>query len=331
MSHRQRSTTHAHPACIRRARAIAWAALLLVSPALASAQPNGETAGQTGTDERPAQILLIPIGGELPESFAGLPAKLTATTADAIRAHGAEPVTAKIEAADIAAVTGCPAESRECFDLIASTIDVGEVVFGTVEPAESGEGVDISLTSIRPDETPWQRRIHLDATDEDQAVAQFQEPVARFLRREEPQPKPDLTVKQPPPPPPVQKQPDMSAFSLARVKPYSWALTGGGGLLIGLGIYMLVQAADKHDDLVNARDETVADLERMKDIEEDGKRLTSLGNGFLIGGAVFAIAGIALGARQATTRPEQKPAPVSVTPVAVRGGAGFSLVFRGDL
>lgn len=333
MSPRPLSTPRARSARIVPACAVAGATLLLLVSGQAYGQPEGKDASSDADSGKPIQILLIPIGGEMLEGSSGLPAKLTRATSDAIRAQGAEPVNAKVGADEIAAVAGCPAESRECFDLIASTVDVSEVVFGTVEPAESGTGVDVVLTSVRPNETPWQRRVHLEAQDEDRAVAAFSPMVSRFLQRQEPQEAPDLTVKepQPPPPPALQLQPDRSPFSIRRVKPYAWALTGGGALLIGTGIYMFMKAADKQDELDDAPDQTVSDLARMEEIENDGKRYTSLGNGFVISGAAIAIAGIALGARQAMTRPEQRPPTTTVAPVALRGGAGLSVVFRGDL
>lgn len=331
MSPRPLSTPRPRSARIFSACALAWAALLFLASGQAHGQPAGGESADDGDGDKPSQILFIPIGGEMLEGPSKLPAKLTKATSDAIKALGAEVVTAKVGADEIAAVTGCPADSRECFDLIASTMDVDEVVFGRVEPAESGAGVDVVLTSVRPNETPWQRRIHLEAQDEDEEVAEFTPQVNRFLRRQEPQEAPDLTVKEPPPPLVLPPQPDQSAFSVRRVKPYAWALAGGGALLIGTGIYMFVKAGDKQDELQDARDQTVSDLTRMKEIEDDGKRYTALGNGFVIAGAAVAIAGIALGARQAMTRPEQKTPPMSVTPVAVRGGAGLSVVFRGDL
>jgi hypothetical protein len=324
---------------LRRARATAFWALLLAFPRAALAQEPTEGSAEGAEAEAEAeaeakdgpQILVIPLGGEISGNLKEAPERLTQVLTEQVRETGAVPVASQVDRADIAAVTGCPAESRECFDLIATTVDVNEVVFGTVLPAESGTGIDVTLTSIRPNELPMQRRFHLEANTPDAAEEEFAPKALAFLLRQEEEPaaaEVDLTV--PPPPPPEKKQQqDMSRFSFRRVKPYSWGIAGGGLALLATGTYLLLKAGDKQDEVDNARVDTVTDMERLKDLEEDGKRLTAWGNGCLIAGAAIAVAGAALIAKQASTRPEDSPRPVTVSPVAVRGGAGIAVTMRG--
>jgi hypothetical protein len=257
--------------------------------------------------------------------LAEAPERLSDVLTRAITAVGAAPITAAVDKADITAVSGCTADSSsECFEQIAATIDVDQVVFGRVEAGEGG-GLDVTLTLMEPDQPPATRSFHLKSDTLDGAAAELQPKVEAFLLgKEEPIDKPVITT----PPPRKETQP---RFSLGRVENYTWGIAGGGLALVVTGSILLIMADGKQSDVDNAPTDTVDDLEELADLERSGKRLTNWGNGLLIVGSLAAVTGIALAVRQGLTRPKEQPR-LTIAPLPARGtiAGGFAVMFRGE-
>ncbi len=333
-----------HRSPILLASTAALVAAWLTAPTAARAQQPDEPAPaadqepapeQPDSAPPPTQVLLIPLGAPLgttlPAPWTDAPARLNQALDQVVEQIGAQPVAAAVGKSDITAITGCPAESDECFREVASTIEVDEILFGTVEPTADGAGVEISLTLIRRDGDLSRRRIALTARDPEAAAVEFR-PQARAFLLGEPPPsgKVDLTVSEHAATPAGPAGP--ARFALGRVKPYSWAIAGGGVLMIGVSAILFAKASDKQDEVDSARVDTGADLARLVELEDQGKRLTTWGNVLLIGGSVAAVAGIALVVKQGLTRPaETAPAPpppptVTLTPLPGQQGVAVTVL-----
>ena len=303
--------------------AIATSASLVIASAAAQAQPAD------APPEKP-QVLLIPLSGTIEGALADAPERLTLATSQAIAALGYDAVAAKIGKADITAITGCPAESDDCFREVASTIEVDYIVFGSV--ASSDDGVRVSITMITREGEVTRRTIDASGASSEAAARGFDPKVRAFLRGEPPpadRPPLDPTVPEPAP----VLGPAPPRFALARVEKYSWGIAGGGLAVMGVGTILLIMADGKQDQVNDAPVDTLADLEHIADLESSGKSLTSWGNGMLIVGGLATVAGVALIVKQGMARPATErpaPPPTTVTLAPTARGDGFAVTLLGS-
>jgi hypothetical protein len=307
----------------RRPRWFHPSALLL---AAAAQSPGGARAQPADDAPAPDQVLVIPLAGDLPAPWTDAPASLTRALERAVTAIGAEPVAAAVGRSDITAITGCPAESDDCFREVASTIEVDRLVFGSVEPTADNAGLGVSLTLIRREGALSRRRVELASGDPDAAAVEFEPHARAFLLGEEPPapPAPDLAVSAP-----VAAQVERPArFALGRVEKHSWALAGGGVALAAVGVVLWFGADAKQDEVDRARVDTPADLERLVELEEDGRRLTTWGNVLVIGGGLVAVAGAALVVKQGLERPAPAAAAPAVALTPLGQGVAVTMVGR---
>jgi hypothetical protein len=292
-------------------RTIAVATLLLATTADAVA-------------DEPGQILILPFTSS-PEMAADaevLDQVMTRTAA----ALGHEPISAQASRAEVAVLSGCPPDDNACYETVAETVGVDRVVFGRVESAPGG-GLEVTMTLVEPGTEPRRRTAVLAPGGRKALERDFGGHARALLTGAPPpqdeQPQIDLT----PDPAPVVEG---GGFSFGRVEPYSWAIAGGGLALIGVGSLLLVSAADKQDQVDSAPTDTVADLERLRDLEDSGRSRTRWGNVALIAGGVATITGLALVMKQGSSSAAEPPA-ASVAPTPIAGGFGLTLTVRGDL
>jgi hypothetical protein len=275
--------------------------------------------------QEPGQILILPFTSS-PEIApdAGVLDQVMTSTATAL---GHQAISAQASRADIAVLSGCPADDIACYETVAETVGVDRVVFGSVDSAPGG-GLAVTMTLIEPGAEPRRRSVVLTAGGRQALEREFGDHARALLTGAPPpaveQPAVDLT----PPPEPVTAT--GGGFSPSRVEPYSWAVAGTGVALIGLGSVLLMAAQDKQDEVDGAPTDTVADLERLRDLEDRGKSLTRWGNVALIAGGVATVAGVALIIKQAGSSPGEPPA-ASIAPTPVAGGLGLTITVRGDL
>ena len=65
------------------------------------------------------------------------------------------------------------------------------------------------------------------------------------------------------------------------------------------------------------------------ELEDEGKRYNRFGNAMLVVGGIATAVGIVLIVRQGRDQPQERQPGVSVTPVALRGGAGLVVTYHG--
>lgn len=284
---------------------------------------TGASTGQAGAEET-GQILILPFTSA-PEIAADadlLVQVMTRTATDL----GQEPLSAQASRSDIAVLSGCPADDTACYETIAETVGVDRVVIGSVESAPGG-GLQVTMTLVEPGAEPRRRSAVLSAGGRQPLEQEFGAH-ARALLTGAPAPvAAPVVVDQTPAPGPMDAG---SGFALSRVERYSWAVAGGGVALVGLGSVLLLSAQDKQDQVDGAATDTAADFDRLRDLEDSGKRLTRWGNVALIAGGLATVAGVALIIKQGGSSPEDPPA-ASIAPSPVAGGFGLTITLRGDL
>lgn len=274
--------------------------------------------------DEPGQILILPFTSSTEMTAdAEVLAQVMTRTATAL---GHEAISAQASRADVAVLSGCPPDDNACYETVAETVGVDRVVFGSVESAPGG-GLEVTMILVEPGTEPRRRTAVVAAGGRQALESEFGAHARALLTGEPPPQDEQLQVDLTPPAPVTAPGP---GFSFGRVEPYSWAITGGGLALIGVGSLLLVSAADKQDQVDSAPTDTVADLERLRDLEDSGRSRTRWGNVALIAGGVAAVTGIALVIKQGSASPDEPPA-ASVAPTSIAGGFGLSITVRGDL
>lgn len=281
-------------------------------------------AAARAEDEVPAQVLVVPLAGELDGDMADAPEQFTKLIADVVATRGSGVVTAKAQGSDISGIAGCTAEPSECFRDVAETIGVEAVVFGTVETNEEGKIV-VTLTHVGLDTDLRKREIQLESTNTEDASVELRPKVDDFLANrpvDTDQPVSEVPIGVHPGPAP--KSPGLD---FGRVETSSWATLAGGGGAMALGLVFYALASSKQSKVDDAPIETGEDIRRLMDLESSGKRYATLGNIFFIGGGVAAIVGGVLVYMQAKSAPKERAMAVGVAPGV--DGDGVSVTFGG--
>ncbi len=277
-----------------------------------------------------ADTLVFPVEGADSTANARLTRALVAG------ADGEKPRLADTPLGEAASLLECDASERACLDSMAQAMDASAILAASVRPA--GGKLAAHLTFHRRGQAPATRDVELPPEPE-AAAPVLERQVRALIRGEGPVAEP--AAPPPGPPAPAAARSDAavttaapaggsSGFSLGRVRPWSWAIAGGGLVLIGVGAGFAVKANGLESDLEAAPRESVADLENLRSLEEDGDSATALSNAFFLGGAAAVVAGAALVIWQGRDPgPEERAGSLTLAPAALRGGAGF--VVSGEL
>jgi hypothetical protein len=274
-------------------------------------------------DEAPAQVLVIPLTGELDGDLADAPESFTELVANALAERGSDVVTAKAQGSDISGIAGCSAESSDCFREVAETIGVQAVVFGSVRTDDDGKTI-VTLTHVGLETDLRSRDFDVESTTTDDASEELRPKIDDFLANR------PVETDEPVEPPPVvepEPAPESPGFDFGRVKTHSWATLGGGAAAMVLGAIFYSVASSKQSEVDEAPTETGEDIQRLMDLESSGKRYTTLGNVFMIGGGIAAVVGGVLVVMQARSKPTERPTAIGVAPTAA--GDGMTIVFGG--
>jgi hypothetical protein len=232
---------------------------------------------------------------------------------------------------EAASLLECNPNEAACLDSMAQAMEASALLATSVRPA--GAKLAAHITYHRRGQAPRTRDVELPSGAE--AAAPVLEREVRALiggEGAEPAPAP---VRAAPVAPreeaAVSGASDGGAgFSLGRVRPWSWAIAGTGLVLVGVGTAFAFKASGLESDVEAAPRDTVMDLEHLKNLEDQGDSATTLSNTLLIGGGVTLLAGAALVIWQGfTPTAEERGRALTVTPTALRGGAG--LVLSGEL
>lgn len=283
------------------------AAALLVS----GMRPAPASAGE------PPTLVFAAEGDALPPATT---AELTAALMRAATAEGLSPRQPDASLRDAAELLECDPGTVTCLDSVSATMEGRALLAATATP--SGDAIAIHLTWYRRGQPLVARDFEVPAGA---AAGPALEEEARALLRGGAAPAPPAAAPRSSSEPAaavLAPTPERTRFSLRRVRPYAWAVAGAGVVLLGTGLVFASKASGLRDDVDEAPRDTVADLEHLQDLEDEGARATSLSSGFLITGGVALAAGAALVIWQGLQRPEERPA-VTVAPVPIEGGAAL--------
>lgn len=252
--------------------------------------------------------------------------KLTAVMSEAAKGGGGAVSESSLD--DVLALAGCASPPEQsCLAAAPAMLEVDRLVVGRVETR--GDETIVHLTLVGGDGTTQEREVALRGDGDAQAEA-FERHAAAFLAGEPP---PADEVAAPPvvPPPaevvaeaPADEAPAVG-FSFDRVEPWTWGVVGGGAGLMLIGALLLNSASGVQDEVDAAPTDTAADLDRLADLEDEGRSKTRWGNLTLLVGT----AAVATGAYFVVRQGRAGERPVRVVPTAVEGGAGVSLVIGG--
>lgn len=290
-----------------------------------------------------AKVLVLPFEGELPASAPadGL-AKLTAVVARSAGLTGAEVSTGQASFTDTADLMGCGAVAAECFAKIAAGLEVDQVVTGTVKRSDDGGAVTVSLRFFKDDKV-HEKSLEIlapsfqavldglarDVPDLFVGAAPGPKPEPGPRPDPEPGPKPATASPQPVPPRALAPPPSVErdrGFDAGRVGVIAWTVTGVGAAAAVAGGVSLFLARDRQQKVDDAPTASVADLDRLEQLEDEGERLTLIGDGLLIGGGAALLVGGALVVYQGLwARDGGERSSLAIAPVPLPGGVGVNL------
>jgi hypothetical protein len=299
--------------------------IALVAAALSSAVLLAPAAAHADT-------LVFPVEAADPTTTSRLTRALLAG------ADGETPRLADTPLGEAASLLECNAAERACLDSMAQAMEARALLAASVHPA--GQKLSARLTFHRRGQEPVTREVDLPA-DLEAAAALLERQVRALIRGEpavsetvvpspsavadrSPEPRADTAISQ------SAAGEEPAGFSLGRVRPWTWALAGGGLVLAGVGTAFALKASGLEDDVESAPRQTVADLEHLQDLEEEGDSATRLSGVLLIGGGAALVTGAVLIVMQGMSPSgEERGGAITLSPTALRGGAG--LVLSGEL
>lgn len=281
-------------------------------PAEAEVDPV-ETTGAT-------RVLVVPIavrGANLDAAAK----QVTAALAAAATNSGAAVETSAASRAQVTDLSDCKNEAPACMQEMLDAVSADVIILGNLVATEGG--LILTVKQVKRGEPDKVDTHVLKGADSPELGGQIDAIAASTF---------DSTVAKPivkdAPPRIIDKPPDGSSFDLSRVNTAAWAVTGTGAGLVVVGAVMLAVASGKQGDVDSAPDETLDDINKLRDMEDSAKRFELFGNSFLIAGAVTTAAGITwavLQARRGTPAESQKN--VVLAPSPTRGGAMVHLTW----
>jgi len=280
----------------------------------------------------PRRVLVLPFSGEVSGAADGA-GRLTQVVVRAAGLTGDEVIGGQATFEDAATLAGCADRSADCLGRVAAALHADGLVIGTISASADGSQVALEV-QIFADGTTQTRTVTLEAGDIDAMVDQLARQAPGLFLGDAPAP-------QEPPPPPVEPEAtpppapaappraaprDDGGFRLGRVGALPWLVLGSGVALAGAGVGFLVLAGNRQDQVDAFDPHTVADFQKLVELEDQGVRYNRIGNGLLIAGGVAAITGAVLVVLEGRAHPGSTS--VSVAPVPLPGGLAVSLAVR---
>lgn len=279
-----------------------------------------------GTATARADTLVFPVEGADGAASSRLTRALLAAAADGT------PRLADTPLAEAASLLECSAAERACLDSMAQAMNASALLAASVR--RSGAQRTAHVTYHRRGEAPRTRDVELPSDPE--AAASALERQARALIGGESAPAAAPAAPAAPSPAVASVSTGAAAapgardagagFSFGRVRPWTWAVAGTGVVLLGVGAVFAGKASGLEDDVAAAPRATVADLEHLRDLEDEGEQATTISNALLLGGGIAALAGAGLILWQGfTPSAEERGRALTLSPAPLPGGAGLVL------
>ncbi len=276
-----------------------------------------------------SRVMVLPSEGEAPATLAGLADALTAAVARGARRTTATVAQAAATLADTAAVVGCDPSGRDCLDAVAAALNVDQLLIVRITSVPAG--AEVEITAATREAAPVTRRFRVRPATREADLAAIETAVPDMLEAGEaraglppegtgaPSPSggpPDPIPTGPPVGPPVDPG---TGRSDAWRGPAIAVGAGGAVALAGAAFWGLSLATQ--GDIDAAPTETTADLDRLADLEDTGRRNALIGNVLVVGGAVVIAGGAVWWYRTRRT-------DVVVVPAVSPDGAGIVMEGR---
>lgn len=247
---------------------------------------------------RSSHMVIFPL--ESPPEHVELVHELTQTLIEESKSRKMHVTTAQATFTDTALIAGCAEPSDDCYQRILDQLNADHGVTGTISP--SGEGsVKVELVYFRRDAEPVKKTFEVEtARASEEAVASVPELLGEPA------------------------SPSGGSFSVSSVKKSSWIVMGSGGGAMAVGMMFWVLASRQQTRVNEAAVGTVAELERLADLENSAKRRATIGNVFFFGGLTAVTVGALLAYRQGKRSAAEEGA-MTFAPMPVQGGMGLSL------
>ena len=274
--------------------------------------------------QRARSLTVFPLEGEP----AALRAPLTKSVVDSSRSRGLKVTEAGSAFADTALLLGCDPETAGCQKRILGQIGTSQAIYGTIAPAgpDRPDSVVVSLTLIKRKSAPVKQSFTVVGSSDPQRAAQELSGFIPALFGDAP-----VVSAEPIVVPPDKSPSDESGGGPLRMDSTNWALVGGGGGLVATGAILWLSADSKQGEIDDAPTDTVADLERLEDLESSARTRANIGNVLVAAGLIAASVGVVRAFMQGRSSSESPPPPGNrpeVTPMPVQGGAGLTLTWR---
>ncbi|WP_428264950.1 hypothetical protein [Haliangium sp.] len=302
----------------------------------------GALASPAHADEV-GRVLVIPLESQLGPDRADIGLGFNLALAQVSAGEGAEVTVAQASLEDTMAVVGCTERSPECLAQVATALEVDHIVYGRIAPGQAPDTYEISLvvTSADPDAPQLEHRFLVHAADASNAEPAFVEATpSGFLERPSPfrssapEPRPSASDSAPPPTRGNPSVGDTEAgsryrFELDRVHQSSWIVTGAGGAMFGLGVVFWALASSAQSDVDAQPVDSIADLERLADLEDTARSRATTGNILALVGLATTAIGMTLAIRQGLVEtPAEDDAAMTVAPLS---GGGAMVLMRWSL
>lgn len=268
---------------------------------------------------------MIPLESSVPDAQVDIVLAFNLALAQLLEQDATAKVTvAQTSLDDTMAIVGCSERSASCLTRVAEALEVDYIVYGSAAPGDTPDTFAITLVVARRDGAlpPVEHRFSVQAAEVTTAEDAFTASApAGFLRATEAAPAEGSA--------PVTGAPSSSGdrsltFDLDRVERTSWIVTGTGGALFGAGVVFWILASSSQSDINNHSVDSVADFDRLVELEDRARNRAVIGNVLAITGTVTAVVGVVLAVRQGLVREE--PAGVAITPMVTDTSLGLSLV-----
>jgi hypothetical protein len=270
----------------------------------------------------PRKVLVFPLTGQVPNDPGDGLQRFTKVVARAAGLTGADVTIGGASFDDTAALAGCGSLDAECLKLVAASLSVDSVVAGDVQPG--GGRVKVILTAYL-DGTVVAKTYDLAAGEPDAMVQELaQEVTSLFVgakERPSEERRPEVRERVVVVPAPAVRD---DGWSFGNVGASAWLVTGGGLALAAGGAIFLKVGADRQDQVNHAPTDSVADLEELERLEEEGARFMLVGNALVIAAGAAVVTGTILIAVQGRAK-KQAGRRAAITPFLLRGGAGVAL------
>jgi hypothetical protein len=271
-------------------------------------------------------VLVIPLESTVPDAQADMVLSFNLALARLIEQDPSAKVTvAQTSLEDTMAIVGCSERSASCLTRVARALEVDYIVYGSAAPGDAPGTFEVTVVVARRgrEQPPVEHRFTVQSTEPATAESAFTEAApAGILRKTEAT---SNTREQPVAPPaaaPSSAGNRSLTFDLDRVEQSSWIVAGTGGALFGAGVVFWLLASSSQGEINSHTVDTVADFDRLVELEDRTRNRATIGNVLVITGTGVAITGIVLAVRQGLVREESA---ITVTPTASGDSVGISL------